>query len=507
MSAEIHLGSRSLDAGELAERARRAARGLHELGLHEGGAVALVLRNDLAFFEATTACRLAGACAVPVNWHLSPTELAYVLEDCGARVAVVHADLLARVRPALPQACRALVVPTPPEVAHAYGLDGPPLPAAAHAWEPWLERHAPLDSPADPPGSSMLYTSGTTGNPKGVRREPMTAAVQDAYYASLSHAFGLRPRLHSLVTGPLYHASPFAHAHVSLWLEGRQWLMPRFDAESLLAMVEEHAITHMHLVPTMFVRLLRLPGPVRTRYDLSSLECVSHGAAPCAESVKREMLEWWGPVIREYYGSTEASVLTAADSEEWLARPGSVGRARPGVRLEIRGEDGRALPRGEEGEIWGCLDCAPAFDYHRRPADRAAIERDGLVTNGDVGALDADGYLFIRDRKRDMIISGGVNIYPAEIEGALLAHPEVADCAVFGIPDSEFGEAVAAAVQPVPGASLDPAGLGCFLERRLARFKLPREINILSELPRFDNGKIYKRRLRDPYWQGSGRRI
>jgi long-chain acyl-CoA synthetase len=370
-----------------------------------------------------------------------------------------------------------------------------------------VQAQAPQAAAADPPGFNMLYTSGTTGHPKGVRRVPMTGQVQDTYFASIAHAFGLRAGMRALVTGPLYHSSPYAHAHVGLWLQAQQWLMPRFDPEALLRLIERHRITHMHLVPTMFVRLLRLPAEVRERYDLSSVECVAHGAAPCPESAKRDMIAWWGPVIREYYGSTEASVLTALDAGEWLRKPGSVGRARPGVRLEIRDEAGRALPPGEEGEIWGHLACAPQFAYHGRAADRADIERDGLITNGDIGCQDEDGYLYIRDRKRDMIISGGVNIYPAEIEGVLLSHPQVADCAVFGIPDEEFGEAIAAAVQRVPGATVDAPALARFLAGHLAGFKIPKLLDFRDELPRLDNGKIYKRRLREPYWLAAGRRI
>ena len=504
--ALLHFGSRSLDRAQLGARAARAASGFRALGADAQHAVALVLRNDLAFFEATAGARLAGACVVPVNWHLTPAEMGFVLDDCQARVVMVHADLLHRVLPVLPPGVELLVVETPPEVAEAYGL-APRVEPHGMPWESWLAAHGPLESPVEPPGFNMLYTSGTTGNPKGVRRTPMSGPVQDAYFASISHAFGLRRHMRALVTGPLYHSSPYAYAHVGLWLDAQQWIMARFDPQTLLALIEEHRITHMHLVPTMFVRLLRLSASQRARHDLSSLECIAHGAAPCPESVKREMIEWLGPVIREYYGSTEASVLTAADSDEWLAHPGTVGRARPGVSLEIRNEKGEAAPCGEEGEIWGVLDCAPRFVYHGRPEDRSHTDDRGFITNGDMGCLDEDGYLYIRDRKRDMIISGGVNIYPAEIEGALLAHPEVADCAVFGIPDDEFGEAVAAAVQPVEASRLDGPTLAAFLESRLARFKVPREFTFVDSLPRLDNGKIYKRRLREPYWRDAGRRI
>jgi long-chain acyl-CoA synthetase len=261
------------------------------------------------------------------------------------------------------------------------------------------------------------------------------------------------------------------------------------------------------MVPTMFVRLIKLPQSVRTKYDTSSLRHVVHAAAPCPADVKRALLDWWGPVISEYYGSTEATALTYATAADALKRPGSVGKVLDGVELRFLGDDGELLPQGEIGEIYSRIADTPGFTYHNKPEKRAEIERDGFITSGDVGYIDQDGYVFICDRKRDMVISGGVNIYPAEIEAALHAVPGVHDCAVFGIPDEEFGEALMAVVEPQPGATLDIAAIRAQLKTSLADYKVPKHVEIQASLPREDSGKIFKRRLRDPHWERAGRRI
>ena len=353
----------------------------------------------------------------------------------------------------------------------------------------------------------MFYTSGTTGRPKGVQREPVDEKRRKKFVEVQGHAFGLTKDMRVAMTGPLYHSAPNAYALLTLEHESDMILMPRFDAEGLLRLIDQYRLTHMHMVPTMFVRMLQLPDAVRAKYDVSSMVCAIHGAAPCPPEVKRAMVEWWGPVIREYYGSTEGGIVTVATSEDSLARPGTVGRAHMGVDIRIYGEDGQVLPVGEAGEIYMKPTYTPGFTYHNRDKDRREIERDGHVTNGDVGWLDEDGYLYISDRKRDMIISGGVNIYPAEIEAVLFQYPGVGDCAVFGIPDGEFGEAIAAAVETADGASIDEDALRVFLSENLARFKLPKVIDMHHRLPREDSGKIFKRKLRDPYWQDAGRQI
>jgi long-chain acyl-CoA synthetase len=284
-------------------------------------------------------------------------------------------------------------------------------------------------------------------------------------------------------------------------------LLPRFDPVALLELIERERLDTMFMVPTMFIRLLKLPDEVRRRYDLSSLRFVIHAAAPCPHDVQRAMIDWWGPVINEFYGSTESGAVTLATSADTLAKPGTVGRAVAGAELRILDDAGRALPAGEVGEIFTRFADMPDFTYHNRPDERAKVDRDGFITSGDVGYLDPDGYLFLCDRKRDMVISGGVNIYPAEIEAVLHGAAGVKDCAVFGIPDAEFGEKLMAVVEPLEGSALSTEELRAYLRRHLADYKVPRMIEISRDLPREDSGKIFKRRLRDPFWQGMGRRI
>ncbi len=401
------------------------------------------------------------------------------------------------------------MVETPPEIAAAYGIEPSAceVPQGFEHWDTWLAAQQPIGRPSNPPGTLMLYTSGTTGRPKGVRRSPLAEAAQAAYYQVVANAFGIEPGGKVAMTGPMYHSAPLAHASVSVTFDCDIYLMPRFDAQCLLADIEREQISHMHIVPTMMVRLLKLPDEVRRAYDLSSLRVVMHGAAPCSPDVKRDMIAWWGPVFREYYGSTEASIISVCTSEEFLQRPGTVGRPLPSATVAIFDEAGDPVAPGEVGELYARLDIAPDFDYHNRSDDRLEIDRNGLVTNGDLGYFDAAGFLYLCDRKSDMVISGGVNIYPAEIESVLITHEQVHDCAVFGIPDAEFGECLAAIIELVPGAAPGRKYDSKFLRNRLARYKVPRRIEFQPDLPRLDNGKIYKRKLRDPFWESADRKI
>ena len=313
--------------------------------------------------------------------------------------------------------------------------------------------------------------------------------------------------MRALLPGPLYHSAPNSFGLRSGRLGGALVLMLRFDPEEFLRLIQDQKIDTIFMVPTMFIRLLKLPEQVRKKYDTSSLRHIVHAAAPCPAEAKRAMIEWWGPVIHEYYGSTESSALTFANSDDALRKPGTVGKILDGVELRFLGENGDCLPQGEIGEIYSWVADNPDFTYHNKLEKRAEIERDGFITSGDVGYIDEDGYVFICDRKRDMVISGGVNIYPAEIEAALHAIPGVHDCAVFGIPDDEFGEALMAVVEPQAGAKLDVAVIRAQLKASLAGYKVPKHVEILEHLPREDSGKIFKRRLRDPYWERAGRRI
>jgi long-chain acyl-CoA synthetase len=505
----IISGERRRDHAEVADRAARIAGGLHKLGVKQGDSVCILMRNDIAFIETAYAAMRLGAYGVPVNWHFKPEEISYVLRDCGTSVLVGHADMLHPLGEAIPSGVTVLSVPTPPEILRNYRIDPAHLatPGFAIEFESWLAEQSPYDGPAVPQPQNMIYTSGTTGNPKGVRRNAPTPEQSAAQERMRAMIYGTRPGMRALLPGPLYHSAPNSFGIRSARLGGVLVIMPRFDPEEFLRLIEEQRIDIIFMVPTMFIRLMKLREEVRKKYDMSSLRHIIHAAAPCPPDVKRAMIDWWGPVIYEFYGSTESGAVTFANSEDALRKPGTIGKISPGAELRFIGDDGRELPQGEIGEIYSRIAANPDFTYHNKPEKRAEIDRDGFITSGDVGYIDADGYVFLCDRKRDMVISGGVNIYPAEIESVLHAVPGVHDCAVFGIPDEEFGEALMAVVEPQPGATLDMADIRKRLKASLADYKVPKHIEIQHNLPREDSGKIFKRRLRDPYWEQAGRRI
>jgi long-chain acyl-CoA synthetase len=508
--ASLVSGERTLPAASFDERLACAASGLAALGLRQGDCVALLLRNDFAFLEASLAAVRLGAYAVPINWHFKAEEVGHVLQDCGASVLVAHADLARGVADAVPAGVKVLMVETPAEVMASYGIApaSGQLPAGATEWSAWLAQHEPWRGAPLPQTSSMIYTSGTTGRPKGVRRQPLAPELEARLGDYRERVYGLKPGVRTMVPGPLYHSAPNAFALRAARVASLIALMPRFDPETFLALVEKHRIESMFMVPTMFVRLLKLPAEVRRRYDLSSLKFVMHAAAPCPTEVKRAVIDWLGPVVHEFYGSTESGAVTVVDSHEWLERPGTVGKPVPGGEVRIYDEEGRRLGAGQVGEIYTRLEFLPEFTYHRLPDRRAEIDREGFITSGDVGWLDEAGYLFLCDRKRDMVISGGVNIYPAEIEAVLINCPGVKDCAVFGVPDGEFGEALLAVIEPLDGMPQPTiAEVRGYLARHLADYKVPKRMEFRSDLPREDSGKIFKRRLRDPYWAGTGRAI
>ena len=512
MQGRIVSGGRSLAQQDLMDRVLRAAAGFAAMGIGEDSAVTMMLRNDFAFFEAAMAGTLIGAYAVPINWHYKADETAYIITDCGSEVLVVHADLLPGIRDSIPAHVQVLVVPTPPEIQAAYGIDPAAcaVPPDAVDWNEWVAGHSPWREAPRPARTNMIYTSGTTGRPKGVRRAPADPEMAARMAASVATIFDIRPdqpAMRTVITGPVYHSAPNLYALFAAQSGGLVILQPRFDAEELLALIEEHRITHLHMVPTMFVRLLKLPEAVRRRHDLSSLEFAVHAAAPCPPDIKRRMIEWWGPVINEYYGGTETGAATFHTAEEALAKPGTVGRAVPNAEVAIYDEAGNVLPAGEIGEVYMRNHGFPDFTYNNADDKRREVERNQLFTCGDVGYLDGDDYLFLCDRVRDMVISGGVNIYPAEIEAVLIDMPGVEDCAIFGIPDDEYGEALCAHVLPESGAELEAEAVRDYLRQHMANYKVPKIVEIAATLPREDSGKIFKRKLREPYWEGAGRLI
>ncbi len=502
-------GDRRRSHAELAERAARIAGGLQALGVKQGDSVCVLMRNDIAFIEAAYAAMQLGAYGVPVNWHFKPEEINYILKDSGARVLIGHADLLHPMCDAIPDGVTVLSVPPPPEILKTYKIDPDHLGRSDFALdlESWLAQQPRYEGPAVPQPQNMIYTSGTTGHPKGVRRAAPTPEQIANAERMRALIYGLKPGARALLPGPLYHSAPNSFGLRAGRLGGALVLMPRFDPEEFLHLIERERIDTIFMVPTMFIRLMKLPEALRKKYDVSSLRHVIHAAAPCPADVKRAMTEWWGPVIYEFYGSTESGAVTFATSEDALKKPGTVGKISPGAELRFYGEDGRQLAAGEIGEIYSRIAGNPDFTYHNKPDKRSEIDREGFITSGDVGYIDDDGYVFICDRKRDMVISGGVNIYPAEIEAVLHALPGVHDCAVFGIPDAEFGEALMAVVEPQSGVTLDIADIRAGLKAQLADYKVPKHVEIQAQLPREDSGKIFKRRLRDPYWERAGRRI
>ncbi|SDY30398.1 long-chain acyl-CoA synthetase [Amycolatopsis xylanica] len=478
--------------GELVATANAYARGLQAIGLETGDVVVVLQPNCPEMLAAYFAAIQSGLYVVVVNWHLVGPEVAYILADSGAKAFLAH-ERFADVAIA---------------AADEAGIPAGGRFAVGHV--EGFQRIEDLREGEGRPehrtaGSPMLYTSGTTGRPKGVRR-PLSGADPDAVpYAStwFFGIFGLGPfddHVH-LCGSPLYHTAVLNFVGISLQLGHTVVLMDRWDPEDMLSLIERHRVTHSHMVPTQFRRLLALPEDVRGKYDLSSLRVMIHGAAPCPLEVKRRMLDWWGPVVTEYYAATEGGG-TVINGTDWLRKPGSVGLPWPGSVIKVLDDDGNELPAGEIGTVYMRMGDA-TFEYHK---DREKTEKarvGNLFTLGDVGHLDADGYLYLHDRKADLIISGGVNIYPAEIEGELAVHPKVGDVAVFGVPHEDWGEEIKAVVQPAEGVEPGDAlteELLAYAATRLAKFKLPRSIDYLPELPRDPNGKLYKRRLRDPYW-------
>jgi long-chain acyl-CoA synthetase len=502
----VRCGERFTSYPDLFGRALCATRGLHELGIGAGDRIALLLRNSIEFLEASIATVPLGASAVPINWHWRGDEIAHVLLDSRAKALVVHADLWAAIAPSVPDGLAVIVVPD----GDAGSLDADvaaTLPAGALVWPDWLAANEPWAQPPEGAPVSIIYTSGTTGRPKGVVRTPATDEQREATQAMLGEIFQLAPGERTVIPAPMYHTAPNVYA-LSAAIRGMDMtIMTGFDAEEFLRIVAERRVTVAQMVPTMFVRMLALPDEVRSSYDLSSLRWIVHAAAPCPPDVKRAMIEWLGPIVVEYYGGTETGPVVFCTSEEWLAHPGTVGRPLEQAVVKVLDAEGNEIATGESGEVFMWLDVWPDFTYEGDDAKRRAVERDGLVSCGDIGYLDADGYLYLNDRASDMVISGGVNIYPAEIEACLGSLEGVRDCAVFGIPDEEFGEALAAHVEPHDDAQVTAEDVRDHVRTRLAGYKTPRVVEIVDALPREDSGKIFKRRLREPYWSGRARAI
>lgn len=479
--------------GELDRRSAQLARAWHRAGLRAGDGVAVLAENTRHYHEVYWAAIRSGLYLTPVNRHLTASEIGYIVADCGAQAIVVGAaftDVAAEALKNVDQ-CRHRLVVGPAAV----GFD---------PYEVVIGAEPPNPLADQPRGGLMCYSSGTTGRPKGIRRPLSGKQIDDpTLSASIDlfvNVYGMDESTRYLSPAPLYHAAPLAWTAAVQSVGGTTVIMETFDAKAALAALEQHQITHSQWVPTMFVRMLKLPPEDRAGLDLSHHRFAIHAAAPCPPEVKRQMLDWWGPVVWEYYAGTEGNGATLISSEEWLARPGSVGRPLFG-ELHICDEDGVELPVGETGLVYFGLPTAP-FEYHQdrdRTQDTRNPTDPSWTTIGDVGHVDDEGYLFLTDRKAFTIISGGVNIYPREIEDCLIMHPAVADVAVFGIPDSEMGESVHAAIELAPGTTGDDAlmaTLTSFARDQIAGFKVPRSIEFVESLPRLATGKLDKLPLR-----------
>lgn len=478
-----------LTFGELDARANQAAHGFIALGLAPGEGIALLLENTPEFLVLSYGAKRAGLMVTPLSIHLRPPEVAHVLRDSGARLLVAAASL--------------------GTLAAALDFDGVPHRYCAGGAVPGYRPLAELleGQPTHWPGGErsigreFLYSSGTTGLPKGIRRPliPFADRLKPEFDMTWKPFYGFDESTVYLSPAPLYHAAPNRYVQRTIDHGGTAVILRRFDAERALAMIEAHRVTHSQWVPTMFVRLLALPDEVRKRHDLTSHRCAIHAAAPCPVPVKRAMIEWWGPIVKEYYAGSEGIGTVFIDSETWLRKPGSVGRPAYG-KVHICDDAGRELPPGETGRIW--FEGGARFAYHNDPDKTAAAYNDkGWATLHDLGWLDAEGFLFLSDRRADLILSGGVNIYPAEIEAVLTQHPRVSEAAVIGVPDAEFGERPRALIVPRGGEGDDALAeeLIALCRANLAGPKVPRAVEFLEELPRSEAGKLLRRVLKERY--------
>ena len=492
----LHPSGTVISFDALEARANRLAHRFRQAGLHEGDTIAILMENNEHIHAVMWAARRSGLYYVPINTHLTAAEAAYIVDNSNAKAIIGSAalrDVCAGLAEHLPRGLPALLM-----------IAGPIPPGDLPDWERYPECVA--DQPDTPiadeiEGDLLQYSSGTTGRPKGIKRDlPNVSPAEAPGMMSALVGFWMKPDSVYLSPAPLYHTAP------SVWSMTVQAggittvVMEKFDAEGCLDAIQRHRVTHGQFVPAMFVRMLKLPESVRNSYDLSSLERVMHAAAPCPVEIKMAMMDWWGPIVDEYYASSEAIGSTLITAEDWLAHPGSVGKPMLGG-LHILDEDGNELPAGQAGEIY--FEGGFSFEYLNDPRKTAASrDKHGWVTVGDVGYLDDDGYLFLTDRRHHMIISGGVNIYPQEAENLLVTHPKVLDAAVFGVPDDEMGQRVMAAVQTVdPADATEEFGeeLQAWLRDRLSHFKCPRSIAFEAQLPRTDTGKLYKNGLIEKY--------
>jgi long-chain acyl-CoA synthetase len=497
---------------ELEDRSNQVAQLFRSLALQPGDHIALMLENHPRYFEICWGAQRAGLIYTAMSTRLTEGEVSYIVNDCGAK-AVISSRAMAAAVAHLPDACPDvktwLMLGAGLESGLPVGQDAGP--AGWTAYEPAVDAQPSTRIADECAGSDMLYSSGTTGRPKGVSVPPQSTEIDAASSMTdiLSQLYKVDADTVYLSPAPLYHAAPLRYTMAVQRLGGTVVVMAHFDAEHYLQLVERYRVTHSQLVPTMFVRMLKLPEAVRRQYDVASLRCAIHAAAPCPVPIKQQMIDWWGPVLWEYYAGTEGNGVTMVDSAQWLTHKGTVGKAVIGELRICDDESGEVLPTGQNGTIYFAN--GRPFEYHNDPQKTAGSTHPlGWTTLGDVGHVDEDGFLYLTDRKAYMIISGGVNIYPQEAENVLINHPQVADCAVLGVPNEEFGEEVKAVVQPrdmrEAGPELEQA-LIAYCRQHLSHIKCPKSVDFEAELPRHATGKLYKRLLKDRYWAGHSSKI
>ncbi len=495
------------------ERVNQLIHGLRRQGLETGDTFSVLSGNRREYLEAFAAAAHGGWLLVPINWHLVPAEISYILENSQSKAFLIDSRYYEL-------GMQAISLENAPKISPVVVMGEPSFnnsnqPENILSYEEFLSKEKSHEPENQSLGGPMFYTSGTTGHPKGVKsalsQTGTPVGTLKMIGGGLSGMLSIQPRGKTLLVGPIYHSAQWAFSFLPMLAGSGIVMRHKFDESETLRLIDNHEITNIHLVPTQFTRMLRLDEEEKADFKGCSLNVVWHGAAPCPPQIKKQMIEWWGPIICEYYGSTEGSIVTTVSSEEWLARPGTLGKPTPITEIVVVKEDGTKAEAGESGQLYVRNLMGSDFEYHNEPEKTAEAHREpGLFTFGDIGYLDEDGYLFMSDRKIDMIISGGVNIYPAEIEGVLVNHESVLDAAVFGIPNEEYGEEVKAAIQLVEGFSADEGlatELKAYCRERLAGFKVPKSIDFETELPRHPTGKLLKRILRDKYWKEQERKI
>jgi len=504
MSRKVIVEKREVEAGIIESNARKLAAGFDALGVQEGDVIAVMLRNCQAYLEVIHANRQVGSYYCPINWHFKAEEVKHILLDSGTKILIMQEEFWDSLSTVIPADMTVILVGDKADTSQTQTRH-------LKNYASWRDGFKERTAYSRTPRGHMAYTSGTTGKPKGVVRIPFNPEErlekQDEMRLMVQQTLGLLPDSRVLLPAPLYHSAPSLFAQFALQESELFVLTERFDPVELLSLIEKYKIEIVYMVPIMYVRLLKLDEKIRRKYDVSSLRFIASTGAPCAPDVKKAIIDWFGPIVYETYASSEVGLITLVDSEQALKKPGTAGLPVGRAIIRIYDENGAECEPGQIGYIYVRQYAYTDFEYRNNPAARQKVDRDGLINLGDMGYLDEDGYLFVCDRQSDMVISGGVNIYPAEIEAQILQYQGVADCAVFGVPDDEFGESLLACIQPHENADIKVENLREWLSEKVARYKVPKQLLIKHDLPRDDNGKIYKRFLREKYWEGRSRKV